>query len=88
MSDNNAAVLAALAEIINEVAGIDIDKVTPEAGFTTDLDLDSLSMVEVVVATEQKFDIRIPDSAVNDLVTVGDAISYIETAGLTAGRLA
>jgi len=69
-----------LAEIVNEVTGIPAADVQLEKSFTDDLDVDSLSMVEVVVAAEEKFDVRIPDDQVKNLRTVGDAVSYIEKA--------
>jgi acyl carrier protein len=75
---------AELAEIVNEVTGIPADDVQLDKSFTDDLDVDSLSMVEVVVAAEEKFSVRIPDDAVKDLKTVGDAVSYIEKAQATA----
>jgi acyl carrier protein len=75
---------AELAEIVNEVTGIPADDVQLDKSFTDDLDVDSLSMVEVVVAAEEKFDVRIPDDAVKDLKTVGDAVSYIEKAQAAA----
>jgi acyl carrier protein len=75
---------AELAEIVNEVTGIPADDVQLEKSFTDDLDVDSLSMVEVVVAAEEKFSVRIPDDAVKDLKTVGDAVSYIEKAQAAA----
>ena len=71
---------AGLAEIVNEVAGVSAEDVQLDKSFTDDLDVDSLSMVEVVVAAEEKFSVRIPDDAVKDLKTVGDAVSYIEKA--------
>ena len=77
-------VRAGLAEIVNEVTGIPADDVQLDKSFTDDLDVDSLSMVEVVVAAEEKFSVRIPDDAVKDLKTVGDAVSYIEKAQATA----
>jgi acyl carrier protein len=55
-----------------------------DKSFTDDLDVDSLSMVEVVVAAEEKFGVRIPDDDVKNLKTVGDAVTYIEKAGVTA----
>jgi acyl carrier protein len=65
-----------LAEIVNEVAGdVQLDK-----SFVDDLDVDSLSMVEVVVAAEEKFGVSIPDDEVKNLKTVGDAVAYIERA--------
>ena len=68
---------AELAEIVNEVTGIPADDVQLDKSFTDDLDVDSLSMVEVVVAAEEKFDVRIPDDEVKNLATVGDAVTFI-----------
>jgi acyl carrier protein len=73
-----ADIVSGLAEILEEVAGVNPDDVTEEKSFTEDLDVDSLSMVEVVVAAEEKFDVKIPDDDVQNLKTVGDAVSYIE----------
>jgi acyl carrier protein len=73
-------VRAELAEIVNEVAGVDADDVQLEKSFVDDLDIDSLSMVEIVVAAEEKFGVRIPDEEVKNLKTVGDAVSFIERA--------
>ena len=70
-----------LGEIIDEVAGVPADQVTPEKSFVDDLDIDSLSMVEVVVAAEERFGVKIPDDDVKSLQTVGDAVTYIEKAG-------
>ena len=75
---------ADLADIVTEVTGIPADDVQLDKSFTDDLDVDSLSMVEVVVAAEEKFDVRIPDDAVKDLKTVGDAVAYIEKAQAAA----
>ena len=69
-----------LAEIVNEVAGIPAEDVQSDKSFTDDLDVDSLSMVEVVVAAEEKFNVKIPDDEVKNLRTVGDAVSFIERA--------
>jgi acyl carrier protein len=69
---------AGLAELVNEVTGIDADDVQLDKSFTDDLDVDSLSMVEVVVAAEEKFGVTIPDDEVKKLNTVGDAVGYIE----------
>jgi len=72
-------VLAGLAEIVNEVAGIEESEVQLDKSFTADLDVDSLTMVEVVVAAEEKFDVKIPDDEVKNLNTVGDAVNFILT---------
>ncbi|MEY9845088.1 acyl carrier protein [Streptacidiphilus sp. MAP5-3] len=70
-------VLSGLAEIVNEIAGIPAEDVQLDKSFTDDLDVDSLSMVEVVVAAEERFDVKIPDDEVKNLKTVGDAVNYI-----------
>ena len=74
-------ILSGLAEIVNEVAGVPAADVQLEKSFVDDLDIDSLSMVEVVVAAEEKFNVKIPDDDVKGLKTVGDAVSYIANAG-------
>jgi acyl carrier protein len=73
-------ITAGLAEILEEVAGVNPDDVAEEKSFTEDLDVDSLSMVEVVVAAEEKFGVKIPDDEVTNLKTVGDAVTYIQKA--------
>ena len=76
--------LAGLAEVLHEVAGTPPEKVVPSASFDKDLDVDSLSMVEVVVACEERFGVAIPDEALESMTTVGDAITYIADAGVAA----
>ncbi|MDD2858116.1 MAG: acyl carrier protein [Candidatus Nanopelagicales bacterium] len=70
-------ILAGLAAIVNEVAGVPAEDVQPDKSFVDDLDVDSLSMVEVVMACEDKWGVKIPDSEVKNLKTVGDAVTYI-----------
>ena len=69
-----------LAAIVEDIAGVDAAEVQPDKSFVDDLDVDSLSMVEIVVAAEEKFGVRIPDDQVKNLKTVGDAVSFIEKA--------
>ena len=77
MALSQDAVLAGIKEIVVEVAGIDAGKIAMDKKFTDDLDVDSLSMVEVVVAAEEKFGVKIPDEEVTKMATVGDAVNYI-----------
>lgn len=77
MAHTEQEILSGLAEIVNEVAGVPVADVELDKSFTDDLDVDSLSMVEVIVAAEEKFDVKIPDDDVKDLKTVGDAVAYI-----------
>jgi acyl carrier protein len=76
----DAEILSGLAEIVNEVAGVPVGDVTLDKSFTDDLDVDSLSMVEVVMAAEDKWGVKIPDEELKNLRTVGDAVAYIEKA--------
>jgi acyl carrier protein len=69
-----------LAEILEEIADVQPDDVAEDKSFQDDLDVDSLSMVEVVVAAEERFGVKIPDDDVQNLRTGGDAVSYIEKA--------
>ena len=66
-----------LASIVNEIAGVPAGDVSAEKSFTEDLDVDSLSMVEIVVAAEERLGVSIPDDAASDLKTVGDVIEYV-----------
>jgi acyl carrier protein len=70
-------VLTGLSEIVNEVTGIPASDVAVEKSFSDDLDVDSLSMVEVAMAAEEKFGVKIPDEELPKLKTVGDAVNYI-----------
>jgi acyl carrier protein len=71
-------IIAGLAEIIEEVTGIEPSEVTPEKSFVDDLDIDSLSMVEIAVQTEDKYGVKIPDEDLAGLRTVGDVVAYIQ----------
>ena len=70
-------ILAGLAEIIDEIAGVPADEVTPEKNFVEDLDIDSLSMVEIAVAAQDKFGVEIPDEQLKDLKTVQDVVTFV-----------
>ena len=78
MAATQAEIISGLAEIIEEVTGIEPSEVTPEKSFVDDLDIDSLSMVEIAVQTEDKYGVKIPDEDLASLRTVGDAVSYIQ----------
>ncbi len=67
-----------LGEILEEVAGVLPEDATLDKSFTDDLDVDSLSMVEIATAVEDKFGVAIPDDELANIKTVGDAVSFIE----------
>src|SRR5260370_2750576 len=70
-------IIAGIAEIIEEVTGIEPSEVTPEKAFVDDLDIDSLSMVEIAVQTEDKNGVKIPHEDLDGLLTARAVVSYI-----------
>ena len=64
-------------EIIVEQLGVAENAVTEEASFIDDLGADSLDIVELIMALEEEFDIEIPDSDAEKVVTIGDVVDYI-----------
>lgn len=80
MAMSDQEILSGLAEIINDETGVAAEDVQLEKSFTDDLDIDSLSMMTIVVNAEERFGVRIPDDDVKGLRTVGDAVTYIQKA--------
>jgi acyl carrier protein len=74
---SNEDIQKELAAIVEEVSGVEAAEVTPEKSFVEDLDIDSLSMVEIAVQAEDKFGVKIPDDELANLKTVEDAVKYI-----------
>ena len=70
-------VLAGLAELVNDETGSATDAVQMDKSFTDDLDIDSISMMTIVVNAEDKFGVKIPDEEVKNLITVADAVNFI-----------
>ena len=64
--------------IIVDKLGVDDAEVKPEASFTNDLGADSLDTVELIMEFEKEFGLSNPDDKAEKIVTVGDAIKYIE----------
>ena len=67
-------------KIVVEHLSVDAEKVVDAASFIEDLGADSLDTVELVMAFEEEFGIEIPDDAAESIVTVGDAIKFIDKA--------
>ncbi len=68
-----------IKEIIVDLLGADEEKVTLEASFRDDLDADSLDLVELIMAFEDKFGADISDEDAQSITTVGGAVKYIES---------
>ena len=64
-------------KIVVEHLGVEAEKVTEDASFIDDLGVDSLDIVELVMAFEEEFGVEIPDDAAEKISTVSDAIKYI-----------
>ena len=75
---NSEEVFDKVKEIIVEQLGVAENAVTEEASFIDDLGADSLDIVELIMALEEEFDIEIPDSDAEKVVTVGDVVDYIK----------
>jgi len=69
---------AQVKEIIVEQLGVDAEKVSLDASFVDDLGADSLDVVELVMAFEEKFDVEIPDEAAEKIGTVKDAVEFLK----------
>jgi acyl carrier protein len=72
------AVFEDVKEVVVEQLSVGADEVKAEAKFIEDLGADSLDVVELVMALEEKFDIEIPDDKAESILTVQDAVNYIE----------
>jgi acyl carrier protein len=84
MALSDQEILSGLGDIIEEIAGVPAADVTPEKSFVDDLDIDSLSMVEIAVAAQDKFGVEIPDDELKNLKTVKDVVVYVQGKGVSA----
>ncbi|WP_417935225.1 acyl carrier protein [Helicobacter pylori] len=75
---NDTNLFETIQAVIAEQLNIDVSQVTPEAKFVKDLGVDSLDVVELIMALEEKFGIEIPDEQAEKIVNVGDVMRYIE----------
>lgn len=73
------AVFDDIKEVVVEQLNVNPDEVKEESKFVEDLGADSLDVVELVMALEEKFNIEIPDDEAEKIATVGDVVKYIET---------
>ncbi|MBV9012426.1 MAG: acyl carrier protein [Pseudonocardiales bacterium] len=74
---DNAEILAGLNEIIKEATAGMVQNVTAEKSFAEDLDIDSLTIVEIAVLAEEKFGVKIPEGELANFKTVEDMVNYV-----------
>jgi len=72
------AILDEVKEVVAEQLGKSVDEIQEDSKFVEDLGADSLDVVELVMALEEKFDIEIPDEEAQKIATVADAVKFIE----------
>ncbi|WP_305877330.1 acyl carrier protein [Helicobacter pylori] len=75
---NDTNLFETIRAVIADQLEIDVSQVTPEAKFVKDLGVDSLDIVELIMALEERFNIEISDEQAEKIVNVGDAMRYIE----------
>src|SRR4026207_119845 len=68
-----------LKKIVADQLGVDESKIVPSARFTDDLNADSLDLVEMIMSLEEEFGVEIPDEDAEKIVSVQDAIDYIDS---------
>ncbi|MDO5146475.1 MAG: acyl carrier protein [Eubacteriales bacterium] len=68
-----------IKELIVEEVGVEAEKVTMEASFKDDLNIDSLDLFEMVMTLEEEFDVEIPSEELEGMDTVADIVNYIES---------
>ncbi|MGW4352374.1 meromycolate extension acyl carrier protein AcpM [Nocardia sp. NPDC004582] len=78
MASTQEEIVTGIAEIVEEVTGIDASEVTIEKSFVEDLEIDSLSQVEIAVQLEDRYNVKVPDEDLASLKTVGDAVAYVQ----------
>ncbi|WP_083224787.1 acyl carrier protein [Sphingomonas panacis] len=74
-----------ISDILYEMLKIDKDSVTPESNIRTDLNIDSLEMVEIVVELEDILEIKLPEDNFNSIINIGDLVNLVDVASKNKG---
>jgi len=67
-----------IRDIVSDKVGVEPEEITMETSFADDLEADSITLFELVMALEDEFDIEIDDESIEKIVTVGDIVNYLE----------
>ncbi len=86
MSKDNAEILAKVKEMVASHLGKSEEEITPDSSFIEDLGADSLDLVELIMAMEDEFELEISDEDAEDIITVQDAISFIQSSVKSASE--
>lgn len=74
-----------ISDILYEMLKIDKDSVTPESNIRTDLNIDSLEMVEIVVELDDILEIKLPEDNFNSIINIGDLVNLVDVASKNKG---
>jgi len=72
------AMFERIRDLVAEKVGVEVDEITMETSFADDLEADSITLFELVMALEDEFDIEIDDESIEKIKTVGDIVNYLE----------
>jgi len=75
---DRAEIEAKMVDLLVDELGIDRDKISMDARFEEDLEVDSLGVVELLMALEDNFDVKIPDEEAEQIATVGEAVDLVQ----------
>jgi acyl carrier protein len=67
-----------IRDLVSEKVGVEPDEITMETSFADDLEADSITLFELVMALEDEFDLEIDDESIERITTVGDIVNYLE----------
>lgn len=67
-----------IRDIVAEKVGVDADEITMDTSFADDLQADSITLFELVMALEDEFELEIDDESIEQITTVGDIVNYLE----------
>ncbi len=67
-----------IRDLVAEKVGVDPEEISMETSFADDLEADSITLFELVMAIEDEFDIEVDDESIEKIVTVGDIVNYLE----------
>lgn len=73
-----SSVFERVQSVVSEQLGVDLEKVTADAEFVQDLNADSLDLVELIMQLEEEFGVEISDEQAESIVSVGDALEFIQ----------
>jgi acyl carrier protein len=85
MTHTDTEIMDTIRHILTEVAGIPAEEIQPDRRLVDDLDIDSLTLVEVATAVQDALEVEVPDEQLKDLKTVGDVVALVQ-AVLSAQR--